>query len=211
MILWDRAGRIHEQLAVLWPNTTITEATANQQGLQSDQVQIVTGLGKSHTVLKNPVSITKANEQLAETLKIWNAELELRTYTRVGTRVIYRKIYPTEIEANEAVVGSGLVRFPELPIFNHKQASTSCNATLFWKDDSITTQVILKSEHKNLAIRDSDFPDLEKPHDLYYVTLDVDRGTRAPVDMEQFRLEDWLKGVQHVIARDIDKVLNGKS
>ena len=40
-----------------------------------------------------------------------------------------------------------------------------------------------------------------------HVVLDIDRATQGLVDVNKFRVTEWLSGVRHLISRDVSKLL----
>lgn len=207
-ILWDRAGSIAEETAKLWPGVRIVEVAPNQQALRSDDATIVTGVNSSHVAILGPNSIVQFATQMEETVSIWAKFLNLKKFTRVGTRIMYTRPYDSQESASQAIVNLGLVRFPASPIFNHKNELHASDIRLYWQDDVSQTQVIIKSEHYEL-----DIPGLpDKPREKQKKTadvmlLDIDRATRGVVELSKFRVGDWLEGVRHLVSRDAGRIL----
>ncbi|HUX90721.1 MAG TPA: hypothetical protein VMV48_08535 [Gallionellaceae bacterium] len=210
-ILWDRAGGISRDLTKIWPNLKLTEGTPNQQSLRSEDLSIQTSLLTSHIALIQPSNISQFSEQIEETLRIWITSLEIKKFSRIGTRVIYAKTFESEDLAQKAVMNLGLVKYPEAPFFNHKIPPRSSEVKLLWQDDSSQTQIIVKSEHQEVEVGGlSDNPRDKHKKTADVMLIDIDRATRGDVELSKFRVVDWLEGVQHLIARDVKRILNSQ-
>lgn len=206
-ILWDRAGRIHQDLTKLWPGTRLREGTPNQQVLRSDDVEVTTGHSISRVALFLPKTISQRVDEVTETFRIWTTELELTKFTRIGTRVIFFREFQTEEEANRAVVDLALVKYPSSPFFTHKTLPNATDLRITWQDEAIFTQVLLKSEHLEMEIPVSPYSSASKEKKvLHAMVLDIDRATRGTVELAKFRIGDWLQGVEHVINRDAPRI-----
>jgi hypothetical protein len=210
-ILWDRAGDIHRRIARLWPGSQLVEGTPNQQSLQSDVASIVTGFKTAHIAARKPTSILQFSDQFSETLAIWVDALELTRFTRVGTRVVYRKSFPSVETANQAMVGLGLIRVPQSPIFNHKSGLYAADLRLVWQDEASQTQVVLRAERQEMEVKGLfDDSGMNEKKTADSVVVDLDRATIGIVELTKFRMADWLKGIQHLMSRDLNRVLNGQ-
>lgn len=207
-LLWDCAGRLHSEIARIWPGTSIQEASPNQQALQGDNVSIVTTIANSRIVLAHPTSIAQYSEQISQTVKVWLKYLEVSEFTRIGTRVIYDRPYNSEDASNQAVVDLGLVNYPQAPFFNHKDKPYSVDIRLLWRDDVSQTQIIVRAERHRLEIGGANQFSMEKEVRISdHVVLDIDRATQGLVDVNKFRVTEWLSGVRHLISRDVSKLL----
>ena len=207
--IWDCAGAVTSEIAKLWPGATLGEVSPNKQVLQNDDASIQTTISRAHVALQQPKGITQFADQINKTLKIWINALDIKKFTRVGTRVMYTHQYPTQEAADNAVVSLNLVRYPTLPIFNHKVMPKESEIRILWEDETTQTQVIIKSEHHKMEILgflDAPREKQEKTADVMLV--DIDRAIKGDVPIEKFNTSEWLEGVRHLISRDLNRILN---
>jgi hypothetical protein len=206
-LLWDCAGRVHAELAKLWPGSKLVQSEANQQLLKSDDAEIMTGIRQAHVAVIEPSTITKFADQIAETLRIWTSAMNVGKFNRVGTRVIYTRKYSSEEASDQAVMDLELIQHPPPPFFNHKVEPYTGEITITWRDDTTQTRFLAKSEHQSIEV-----PNLEKASEkqkqaAHFLIVDIDRATRGTVDLAKFRVREWLDGVAHLISRDVPKLI----
>jgi hypothetical protein len=206
-ILWDVAGRVHRELARLWPGVTLEKSEPNQQFLKGDSAEIHTGIKQSRVALLGPPSITKFNDQLTETFAIWTTLLEVTRLTRVGTRVIFARKFPSIDAASKAVIDLGLIRYPPPPIFNHKTPPYGAQVNIVWQDEEAQTRFVAKAEHQTMEIAVIDAPGAKETRTSDTMVIDIDRATRGTVELSKLRVAHWMEGVRHVIARDVPRLL----
>lgn len=211
-LLWDVAGSIAREVSGIWPGLGVEEAKPNQQILVGPGVRIQSGFDRAYVIVSAPKSVTQHYEQISETYKLWTTLLDIRVLNRVGTRTIFVREYDSEDAANRAVFELGLVRVPEGPVFNHRSAPTSAGITLRWRDDSnATTFLSMHADKQTLNVEaHGEFADQSKAIEKNFLTIDVDRATREPIDLAKFNVQQWLEGVQHIQSRDIPKFLELK-
>lgn len=207
-VLWDRAGAIAKEITRLWPSLELDEGKPNNQVFSDDQVTVSTGLSSSYISIKQPKNILEFAEQIATTTDVWISLLELQRITRVGTRVMYAKEYDTREQAGKAVIDLGLVNFPASPFFNHKEMPKQCDLRLYWEEEGFQTQVIVKPERHELKVVGGlpDRPVEKKRESSDVVLIDIDRATRGTVELSRFYVVEWLKGMNHLVSRDMDRI-----
>lgn len=206
--VWDRAGEIHRALVKLWPNTRLAETKPNQQVLRGDQVQLQTGIRTSHVALFDVNSITKHADQIADTYRVWADVLSFKELKRVGTRVIYRKRYASDSEAGAAFLSLGFIRTVDMPSFGHSGPPSGGEVRLTWKDEAAATTLTVKNEEQTLEIEAvPDFAEGGKKLVRNDFVVDIDRATSKPIELSQFRVQDWLQGVQRIVSRALPQML----
>lgn len=209
-VLWDRAGAIAKEIKRLFPSVELDEGKPNKQVFSDDLVTIGTGVDSAYIAVKQPKNALEFAEHIASITDVWITFLELRKLTRVGTRVMYVKEFETSEQCGNALVELGLVRFPAPPFFNHKGSPKQCDLRLYWEEDGFQTQLILKPERHELKVA-AGLPDrsVERRLESYdVVLLDIDRATRGTVDLSKFYVVEWLKGINHLVFRDVDRLFN---
>lgn len=208
-LLWDRAGAIFTRLALMWPGTKLAEANPAQQVLKGENIHLVTSLQSVRLILFRPTTIMQRAAAIEQTVKVWVEQLELQEFTRVGTRCLFNRSYESEEAANGASVEAALVATPRSPIFGFRTPVSATETVVVWKDQDLVTRLAIKPEHKRLQFSDvEDFPEEKIDRTLHSVLIDFDHATAGKVDATKFRTQDWLKGVQHIIHRDMPRYLN---
>lgn len=206
--LWDVSGALFQQLSRIWPHTSEGKIDPNHLQLMSDTINVIFGLRTCSIRIARPKSVIQFADQIAQSLDALFLVLEIETLRRVGTRTIYAKSYPTPEAAREAAVELGFIRAPSSPIFNHKSGLAEAESRMVWRDAAMQTQVVMKTEHQSFEVSGfTEFDNVPRKSESHALILDVDRGTLADVERSKFRVRDWLQGVQHVLNRDINRLL----
>jgi hypothetical protein len=209
--VWDRAGQINREFSELWPKIQLSEAEPNKQILKSDEVQLHTGLRSCNIALLFPKTIAPnpANERrVSETFRVWRNALGFSKLTRVGTRVIMAKSFSSGNDAEQAIMSLGLTKTPKPPIFNHDTDPAWVDVRLHWQDEATSTQVRVHPEHHETEIKDpAGDPAKREKRTTYSVVIDMDRATRGSTDTGKFDVVQWLKGVQHLVNRDLTRLI----
>jgi len=207
--LWDVSGVLFEQMNRIWPNTGDGKIEPSHLQLKSDTVDLNLTLRSCSVRIAKPKSVVQFADQIAATLETLFLHLDVKSLGRVGTRTIFAKSYPTAQAAIAATVALGLVRPPPAPIFNHKIGLAEAQARMVWRDDSMQTQVLVKAESQAFEVSGFDeFKDVPRKSESHLLILDIDRGTIGDVERSRFRASDWLHGVQHLLNRDINRLLS---
>lgn len=210
--LWDSAGRVNRRLQSIWPGTSTAEIRPNQQVLRSEKVQIDTGLVQSTVSCSQLTTIDQhTTQQLLNTFQAWRSDLELTQLTRVSSRVLYAKTFPTIAAANAELFSMGLCRMPRSKVFDQPTDSelNTFDVTYRFEDKESFALLRVRSEFVKLEFTPpSEFSTLQPVTEMKYrLILDFDRGVKGVVDATNFRMDEWLKGFIHILRRDIEKVI----
>jgi hypothetical protein len=210
--VWDRAGAIARQLSRVWPDIKLIQGQPNQQALDGDGVRIETGLTRSTVVLSSLKSIDEAKiQRLKETYEIWCRELALTEVRQVSTLAQYAKLYASMRDANRELLEMRLARWPKTKVFDQPEDAelNTVDVAYRFEDEKSFSFLRLRTERvKFEAELDPEFVDEPRiERTKYRLLVEFDRGLKGAVNVEKFRIEDWLKGYQHVLRRDIEKVL----
>lgn len=211
-ILWDRAGEISRQLNKIWPDLRLSEGQPNQQTLVGKGVNIQTGLSKSTITISGEHALNQFSiRQIAETYDIWRKNLEIAELKRVSTRVAYLKDFPALKNANAELLSMGLVRWPDTKVFDQPLISDQNGVEVHYRfeDENSFSLLKLKAEQLNFKMELDPYwiEDSEISKQKSRMVIDFDRGLLGSVNAEKFRMDEWLKGYQHILRRDIEKVL----
>jgi hypothetical protein len=209
--LWDGAGEIARRLSDLWGGLKVAEGTPQQQVLKGSDIIVNTSFNNGIlTMLRDRASPSKSSEQVKASFDIWRDVLELKAVHRVSARSVFHRKFPTLGEANKFVTGLGLVRIPQSQVFNQDQDAelNGVSVSYRFQDDKAFSVLRVKAERAKFhAELDREFVDEAIEVEKCRVVIDFDRGTLGSTDAAKLRLDEWLKGYQHLMRRDIPKVL----
>lgn len=212
--LWDRAGMISRQLCEIWSDSELetSEVKPQQQVLRGKDVTLETAFRQSTVTLTGEKSFdSRRIQQTKETFELWGDALKLRNVERISTLATYSKDFPTVKEANAELISFGLVSWPTVKVFDQPIDAdlNGPQVQLRFEDASSFSVLRMRAEQVRLeASLPSEFfdqPSIEKLKNRLIV--EFDRGLLGSVATEKFRVEEWLKGYQHILRRDIEKVI----
>lgn len=211
-LIWDHAGKINQRLSKVWTDVKLAESQPEQQTLTGKGVNVQTGFTKSTVTLtgENPLSLPKV-QQISDTFDIWREALELDELNRVSTRVTYTKDFDSLKDANAQLFSLNLVRWPDTKVFDQPLESerNGLEVQYRFEDDNSYSLLRLKAEQLKYKVElDStlfDEPEIKKI--ISRMIIDYDRGLLSSINAEKFRAAEWLKGFQHILRRDIEKII----
>ncbi|NMF99689.1 hypothetical protein GPA27_20125 [Aromatoleum toluolicum] len=214
--LWDRAGAIARRVAAIWPGLELTDADPRQQTLRGNGVQLQTSIDTATVTLRRPKTLdARKIQQIKETFDVWRQSLELENAERVSTRGVYAKDYRSIREANAALFAMNLIRWPTTKVFDQPLDAelNSVDLQYRFEDTNSFSFLRLKSEHVKYEVDlDAEFVDqTEIRGEKCRLVIDFDRGLLGSVSTDKFRMDDWLKGFQHLLRRDLEKVIGSQS
>lgn len=212
--IWDHAGAISRKLCNIWPDLKFSKARPEQQILTGKGVTTDTTLQKATITLLGEKSLDQRKiDQLTETFEVWRDLLKLDDLKRVSTRAIYIKELPSLKEANAEQIALNIARWPSGKVFDQPIESEKNGFELRYRfeDDNSFSILTLKTEQVIYEVElDPNFiEDSEHKVTKNRVVIDFDRGLLGSVKAAKFRMEDWIKGYQHILRRDIEKVIMG--
>lgn len=214
--LWDRAGKISRQLCDIWPDLKLVEAGPQQQVLKGPGVEIQMGLAQSTVVLVGAKALEHRKvEQIKQTFEVWRQDLTLSRVDRVSMRVTYAKEFPSLGEANTELIGLNLAKWPTVKVFDQPMESDRNSVEILYRfeDENSFSVLRLKTEQikyeVNLDPAFVEHPEIRKSKSRMIV--DFDRGLLGSVSADKFRMDEWIKGYQHILRRDIEKVTKGSA
>lgn len=212
--LWDRAGAISRAMCAIWPDLKLSEGKPQRQILEGNGVHLQTEIAQSTVTLKGDKSLEQHKvKQLIATFDVWRKELALKELKRISTRTIFVKDFSSTKEANAELRSLGLVRWPSSKVFDQPLESDLNGFEIRYRfeDKSSFSFLSFRVEQVKYDVElDPDFFDETEMHrSKYRMIIDFDRGLLGVVDAEKFRVDDWIKGHQHILRRDIEKVTKG--
>lgn len=217
--IWDRAGATAKEMSKIWTDLQVLEGQPNQQILSGKNVQIQTGIKLSLATLTNLSSIDRQTiERVAQTFRTWRSELSLEQLSRLSTRALYTRDFESIKEANLALRGLNLVRWPTAKIFDQPEDSETNAPEVAFKFEDSKSFSILRFRTEQLKFR---MPPLPPPFEdaaadvgektVNRLVVDLDRGLLGIINATQVMMDEWLRGFQHILRRDIEKIVGGSS
>jgi len=210
-LIWDRAGEIAEQVCKIWPDLKFDDARPEKQTFKGKDVTIITGLNSSIITLTGPNSLSQGNIRLIkDTFEVWSQKLNLLELSRVSTLATYKKKFPTIKDANADLLALKMARWPNEKIFDQPMDADLNSVELFYRfqDEESFSTLRLKTEGTEYVVKlDSSYvdePEIRRSKNV--IVIAFDRGILGSVNAEKFRVDDWIKGFQHVLRRDIEKL-----
>jgi len=212
--LWDCAGAVGRRLCKVWPGLTLREGQPHQQIFVGDRAVIQTGVGNSTVTLSgDKVFEQRKVLQIKESFEIWCEFLDLDVLDRVSTRVQYSKQFPSLKEANAELFALNLARWPNTKVFEQPLESDKNGLDIAYRfeDESSFSLLRVKTEQIKAEVELDpelfDEPKITKERDR--LVIDFDRGLLGSTNARKFLVDEWIKGYQHILRRDIEKVLKG--
>lgn len=215
-LIWDRAGEINRHISKIWPGVKITESVPQQVTLADEGVTIQTSINKSTIIISGEHALGQLKvRQICDTFEVWCKELEIDELSRVSTRVTYSKDFESLKNANAELLALNLVRWPDTMVFDQPLESdrNGLEVQYRFEDDSSFSVLRLKAEQLRYEV-DLDpnlFNDPKIRKVINRMIIDFDRGLLGAVVAGKFRMDEWLKGYQHILRRDIEKVIKAQT
>jgi hypothetical protein len=213
--IWDRSGAMARTLRTIWPGLTLVEGRPNYQTFTGNGIATRTGLADSSvTIQRKGILDARTIASLERTYDLWREILDLTVLKRASTRVIYVKNFDTIKAANAELLGMELAVWPDDNVFDQPMDAELNGLEIAYRfeDKASFSLLRLKSEQVKTEVElDPEFfdePVLAKTK--IRLVIDFDRGLLGSVDAGKFRVTEWIKGFQHVLRRDLEKVLKGR-
>ena len=209
--LWDRAGMISRRLSTIWPDLKIVEGQPQQQTLRGKGVNIQTGLKQSTISLSGGKSLEQNKVQkVKETFEVWREALALKIVNRISTLVTYSKEFPTIKEANAELIALNLARWPTSKVFDQPSDSELNGLDIQYRFEDKNSFSLLRLKAEKIQFEVDLDPEWVEESEIRKlknrIIIDFDRGLLGSVNADNFRMDDWIKGYQHILRRDIEKV-----
>lgn len=108
-----------------------------------------------------------------------------------------------------------MAKWPNQKIFDQPMEAELNGLELFYRfeDEASFSTLRIKAQQTkyNVNLEDTiiDEPNIEKTDNQILIIFD--RGMLGTVNAEKFRVDAWIKGFQHVLRRDIEKITSAQS
>jgi len=150
-------------------------------------------------------------QRLKETFEVWREFLNLNELERVSARSVYVKEFPSVKEANAELFSLNLARWPSSKVFDQPMDADLNGLEIHYRfeDESSFAVLTLKAEEIVYEVELDPYfiAESEQKVKKSRLIIDFDRGLLGSVDASKFRMDEWIKGYQHILRRDIDKVI----
>lgn len=209
--LWDRAGDVARRLSTIWGELKLTESQPQQQTLKGKGVTVQTSFRQSTVNLTGPKSLDQSRtQQLVRTFDVWRDSLALKDLKRISTRATYVKEFSSIQAANAELIEFNLVRWPSTKVFDQPVNGDLNGPELAFRFEDKNGFSVLRIRAEQIKFEADLDPEWFSEPEVRQVKnrliIDFDRGLLGAVSSEKFRMDEWIKGFQHVLRRDIEKV-----
>jgi hypothetical protein len=211
-LIYDRTGQILRELSDSFTNLNVASPGPNQTLFVSDEGNFGLEVTKSHFIADTPNPKLEhfalhCNTYFDAITKL----LEVKVFTRIGLRTVWRKEFKTEEEAQEALSSIDLLNLKPGPRFAVTGSPTE--VIVRWQDKEFG---ILMRLQAGVVELDAELPfDLKEPSEskihkkIISLALDVDYYTIAPVERAQWTPAEWIPQKARLIRKELDKILQG--
>jgi hypothetical protein len=210
--LWDCAGVIARSFVNLVPELRLEAAEPNRTQLKARGLIVRTELDNAVIQFGKHGTQESKFARMNEAIGIWSKALHLAKLTRISMRTIYeRDDFNSLGDANRALFAMKLAPYPETKVFNQptEGPKNTIDISYRFEDENSYSLVRVHTESRALSIEVpedlSDEPKIER--ERHCLLIDFDRGSLKEVDIRSLHIDEWIKGYNHVMRRDIEKVI----
>ena len=200
VLLWDRSGAIWQPLLDDFPTFVSSSAQPNQQAFETPNAQITLESGLMKILVRGERPVEELTKLARLFVNVATRRLELRTYTRVGFRLISIKDFPTSSEA---------LLYAQLPEDVGDVLGGGAKRVGFLKSDTYETDTFgmtcsTRMEERKLAIT---IPWEISPHVTirtpkgHTLVVDADFYTKGHVEHDMLDVEVWVNQASRAISR----------
>jgi hypothetical protein len=207
-LIYDRTGQVCHEARRSYTNCNVLSASPNQTIFQSDEGAFALELSQSRFSTSKPdASLEKFAAHCKTFFDSVAVHLDVRVFTRVGFRQLFRKDFKDLDEAKAALTSLKLINLPAEERFG---ATTEPHEILLhWEGSQVGAMLRLKAESGKIDIVLPPELEAEKPeiHKSFNgLILDVDYYTVAPVERSQFDASAWIPRSVRTIRKNLDTV-----
>jgi hypothetical protein len=207
-LIYDRTGQVFHDSRGLYTNFRVVNATPNQTLFQADEGAFALELSQSRFSTTNPdPSLEKFATNCKRFFDAVTILLDIRVFTRVGLRVVFRKDFKEIDEAKAALHSLKLVNLKAEERFG--AASQPNEVLLRWEGAQLGAMLRLKAESGKIDLvlppeLEAEKPEIHKSFNGLF--LDIDYYTVAPVERSQFEASAWIPRSVRTIRKNIDTI-----
>lgn len=211
---WDRAGALWTEMTRKWPDLTNVKGTPvqtvfarpgkHQLAVEMQQARIIEFLPHS--------SLKSFAESAAWFVDVVVRSLEIHTFTRVGLRQIFFLRSSGSEKAAETVLESGLLKIPDSGFLGMQQRRVLFpEYAVRCEGEATGARVSLKAIQRSFEREPEPMIGETEPwrEEQFGVEYDVDYFTTKQADIEQMKLDEWIRGAVHVLRKDTESLVGG--
>jgi hypothetical protein len=208
-LLFDHTGRTLQNMKSAFTDLKVTSAAPNQTTGRCKEGAFALELAASRFSAENPDSKLEAfGVRCKNFFEIVIDSLELKVFTRIGLRVLYRADTTDLDKARKKLNELELVNRPSE--LRYEASEEPEELILRWQNDEVGTMLRLKAEKGTVDVVLPPELEMEKSSiSKSYVglVLDVDTYTVAPVERSQWDASSWIQQSIRIVRRDTNKIL----
>jgi len=209
-LIWDRSGQVFHDIADSFTDLKVITAVPINVACRSDEGQFALELGQCRFTSENPESnLEKFAGHCKRYFEVVADCLEIKVFTRIGFRTMFRKDLRNLDEAMAALAGLRLVNLEEDLRFGAEKNPQEI--ALRWQSEQIGAMLRLKAESGAVDVvlppeLEAASPSIHK--EIIGLLADIDYYTVAPVERGQWDASAWIPQAIRTVRREVDRILN---
>jgi hypothetical protein len=204
--LFDRTGRIIEELRKIWPNIKVNSAEPKTSTfLVGNEYLLRIELDRATIVAYDPKPSLDEFIQSAHSFEeIVRIALEYNEYKRVGFKPLYLKDYPDNDAATKDIVSSLGLKVPEGKHFNIEGTVPYITIESKWEDEFTGIRSELRSQERKWEVIPPMGSEGIEPKKIIStgIKYSPDYYTIKPVSTGKLNVKKWIETAFHLIKRD---------
>lgn len=215
-LVWDRSGAIWNDVNKAVPDLKAKHVEPNKVvfGTQGkSELDLSVELSRLGIIASNPEkTLREFSETAAKFTRIVVTTLEIERYSRVGLRLMFRKIYSKPEEAASALLSTGILKAAPDQLFGVQAATVSPEYSIRKEDGKNGFSIRFRAETVKLdLVPDFGTSDFIEPASKTEnrVNYDVDCYTQAFSPVGSLIVSDWILQTYHVVKRDSSGLISG--
>jgi hypothetical protein len=213
-LLYDVSGKIWSSVRDKWSDIKPVEAAPNSSRfVVGNEAELGVLLEKAHVIWPGKrVDQKKFYEYSSFIFDAVKSDLGVGRFTRIGLRQIFAKKFKSAEDASNAVLGSGLLKAPSIPMFGIEGILRNAEMGFRYESDSLGWHAKLASRSRKFNVdpplgEEDDIPKVDAEY--FEVVLDIDCYTLASTSVGKFKAEEWITQTQRLVRRDSIALLGG--
>ncbi len=208
-LVYDRTGEVAQSMRSVFTDLKVNSATPNQSLFQCKEGGLQLELNACRFTGERPDHGLEHFSANCETFFSAVTEtLNIRVFTRIGLRLIFRSKTDGLAEAKAALRSLNLANFGSRLWFG---AATDPDELMYrWENDEIGAMLRLKAETGKIDVTfPAELDELETSsiHQSFSgILLDVDYYTVAPVERSQWSATAWIPPAGRKIRKETDQL-----
>jgi hypothetical protein len=207
-LVYDRTGQICHELKASFSGFKVQAPSPNQTAGSSKEGTFVLETAASRFTTKNPD--TKLEQFAISCKQFFDSVvggLEVKVFTRIGLRTMFRKDFRELDEAKSAFTALKLTTLKPTQRFG--AADEPNEIYLRWEGKDVGTTWRAKAEEIKIDVAlppelEAEKSDLHKAFNA--LVVDVDYYTVAPVERSQWDPKEWIRHSIRTVRRDTDAI-----